>query len=289
MFERTELERMLELEGIYTVFEGEYSAKYVFPGEVHDFWEMVYIIDGNVCVCADERVYHMHDNEIIFHRPMQLHKFNIESNRMAHMFIASFDISGKLVSQLENKACRLTPRENSQLTSIISFLAHHGSVQENTEQLSIRNFLPALSSPVVAHTARNLMENFLLSVCSGSSDVCSADDTTEAIVYSAAVRYMNTNVKGWVSTSELARICGVSLTQLKIIFSKYSGIGIHKYFLSIKLQAAIRLLSEGCSVSQTAAELNFSSQNYFSVVFKREMGISPTGYIKRKYYLIPTE
>lgn len=282
MWERFKFEKLLEIDGIYTIFEGEYDGSYVFPGEAHDFWEMVYIIDGSVCVCADEHVYHMEENEIIFHRPMQLHKFNIENNKTAHMFIVSFDISGEFAARLENKVCRLTPGQTSQLLSLTHYLGKADIVYDTLEKHNTRNFISAFSNPVVAQTAKNTLENFLLSVCSNSNDICSSDDNAEAAAYSAAVRYMNTSIQSWPTSAEIARKCGVSLTQLKNIFSKYAGMGIHKYFLSIKLQAAIKLLLDGNSVSQTASMLNFSSQNYFSVVFKRETGVSPTEYKSRK-------
>lgn len=282
MWECVKVDKVLEIDGIYTIFEGGYDGSYIFTGEAHDFWEMVYIIDGSACVCADEHVYHMGKNEIIFHRPMQLHKFNIENNKTAQMFIVSFDIKGEFVPQLENKACRLSPIQNSLLMSLIQYLRRAESVLGVWEHNSMRDFIPAFSNPAAAQTVQNMLENFLLSVCGNNADVCAADDTAEAVIYSAAVRYMNTASDRWLSTAQIARECGVSLTHLKNIFSKYAGMGIHKYFLSIKLQAAMRLLSGGSSVSQTAAALNFSSQNYFSVVFKRETGLSPTEYISRK-------
>lgn len=284
MWERLIVKKILEINGIYTIFEGEYDGSYAFLGEVHDFWEMVYIIDGSVCVCADEHVYHMEKNEIIFHRPMQLHKFNIENNKAAHMFIISLDISGEYAPRLENKVCRLTPGQASQLMGFMQYLGQSSHTYDSSGSFKSRSFLPAFSNPVVAQIAQNTLENFLISVCSNNNNVCILNNDTEAITYSAAVRYMNTNLQGWPSAAEIARSCGVSLTYLKYVFSKYAGRGIHKYFLSLKMQTAINLLTDGNSVSQTASILNFSSQNYFSVVFKREIGVTPTEYISRKKY-----
>lgn len=57
--------------------------------------------------------------------------------------------------------------------------------------------------------------------------------------------------------------------------------GIHKYYLNIKIQQAADLLKAGESVTVIADKLNFSSQNYFPIVFKREIGVSPTDYKRR--------
>ena len=62
----------------------------------------------------------------------------------------------------------------------------------------------------------------------------------------------------------------------KVLFEKYAGISIHKYFLKLKFKVATKLLKEGLSVSEVSEKLNFSSQSYFSVSYKREMRISPS-------------
>ncbi|MBQ2285544.1 MAG: helix-turn-helix transcriptional regulator [Clostridia bacterium] len=93
---------------------------------------------------------------------------------------------------------------------------------------------------------------------------------------------MENNICSNISVDLLAKECNVSSAQLKRVFNKYAGIGVHEYFLQIKVLYAKKLLSNGMTVSEIAEKLSFSSQNYFSVVFKRKVGVSPLQYKKSK-------
>lgn len=67
----------------------------------------------------------------------------------------------------------------------------------------------------------------------------------------------------------------------KTCFQQVCRHGIHEYFLQLKILYAKILLSNGMDVKEVAEKMSFSSQNYFSVVFKRKVGISPLQYKKK--------
>ena len=80
----------------------------------------------------------------------------------------------------------------------------------------------------------------------------------------------------------IAKKLNVSVSYLKKIFTKYAGLGVHKYFLKSKITIACRLLRRGMSVCEVSEKLSFSSHNYFSTVFKRETGRLPSEFRKEK-------
>ena len=49
----------------------------------------------------------------------------------------------------------------------------------------------------------------------------------------------------------------------------------------LRCQHCIALLEQGQSMGDIAAAMNFSSQNYLSTFFKREMGVSPSEYLRQ--------
>lgn len=54
-----------------------------------------------------------------------------------------------------------------------------------------------------------------------------------------------------------------------------------QYFNQLKLEAAVELMcNTALSYSEIAARLGFSSPAYFSRLFKKKMGLSPSEYIK---------
>lgn len=94
--------------------------------------------------------------------------------------------------------------------------------------------------------------------------------------YSFIVKTINDNVDKRLSINELAAICNMSAVNLQKTFSKYASVGVVEYFNRIKMQKAVELLEQGMSVKQTALLLGFHDQNYFSTVFKRITGNTPS-------------
>ena len=68
----------------------------------------------------------------------------------------------------------------------------------------------------------------------------------------------------------------MSEINLQKTFSRYAGVGIMEYFNRIKMRKATELLVEGLSVKETALKLGFHDQNYFSTMFKRITGHTPS-------------
>ena len=53
----TELKRGIQIEKFHTFFKIQFRNDYVFNGESHNFWEMVFVLDGSVGITADSDVY----------------------------------------------------------------------------------------------------------------------------------------------------------------------------------------------------------------------------------------
>ncbi|MBE6632099.1 MAG: AraC family transcriptional regulator [Ruminococcaceae bacterium] len=56
----------------------------------------------------------------------------------------------------------------------------------------------------------------------------------------------------------------------------------HRAVVVHRERTHIRNTSNGVSMAEISAKMNFSSQNYFSSFFKRETGMSPMEYRKKK-------
>ena len=88
------INEQIHISDLYSLFQIHYDKDYEFAGETHNFWECLYVMDGEVCVSADERVYNLKSGEIIFHKPLELHKFTVTSNGGVDVLIFSFSAEG---------------------------------------------------------------------------------------------------------------------------------------------------------------------------------------------------
>ncbi len=97
-------------------------------------------------------------------------------------------------------------------------------------------------------------------------------------------KYINEHVGERLVQNEIAAVFGISPTYLSQLFSKYNEVGFSEYVNTCKINESKRLLDEGnLKVYEVAEMLGFESSFYFSKVFKRVVGVSPTEYVNGKY------
>ncbi len=271
-----EPKRIVSITGFHSLFRPTFSKDYVFPGEMHDFWEMLYVCSGSVCVSIDDHVCMLKKGDIVFHKPMEFHSFYVAENKTATCFIMSFSATGVLMNDFENLVATLSPEQQKQLTYLISFLTRECFLDTEGVERVCLHYLQR--NPDKFHLVANLIEQFLLSFPKHPFLIDTNLSSSNAIVYQRAVHVMEENIEQWLSVPEIAQKCNVSVTYLKEVFMKHSGLGIHKYFLKLKLSQAYQMLQSGQSADDVSKTLGFSSPSYFSTVYKRENGVSPTSH-----------
>lgn len=84
--------------------------------------------------------------------------------------------------------------------------------------------------------------------------------------------------------NEVAAIFGISPNYLSQLFGKYNDTGFNEYVNNCKIGESKKLLAEGnYKVYEIAEMLGFESAFYFSKVFKKIEGMSPTEYQNAQY------
>lgn len=98
-----------------------------------------------------------------------------------------------------------------------------------------------------------------------------------------ALRYIQHNYGGDISVSDIADFVGVSRSQLYRAFQTEFQMSPHAYLQNYRISEACTLLRRGTlTVAQVAGSVGFNDPLYFSRVFRRQKGCTPTAYQKRK-------
>lgn len=275
-WESFKVENTITVTEFYTLYNQHYNGDYNFLGEMHDFWECLYVVEGSVCVSADERIHNLSTGDIIFHKPMELHKFYVTDKNGADLLVFSFNMVGTLCEIMQNRVAHLDHYQHSIIERVLECVQQNllGIAEQDTNKFlnlfsKIKDDQPSIKEFAL------LIEQLILSL-SQSDNNLKSPKTAESLLFKKAVSFMRDELKSSLTVSELAFHLNISTSGLKRLFSKYAGMSVHKYFLSLKMKSATALLQSGMTVSEVADELGFSSQGYFSAVYKRETGKNPS-------------
>lgn len=274
--------RSISIPVLYSIFEALHTPTFYFDGECHSPWEMVYVIDGEVGVTANNQVHTLLKGDVIFHKPMEFHKIWNETSGNIHVLICSFDLEGTLAHKLRNGIYHLNQEQTQNINLLIEHLHSSANIYNEEKKGLFHHDYGALLYE--NHTAMQLVLNYLelilLSLSGSDKKNCNTAPNRNMLLYTEITKILEEHVFDKITIPEIAAICNVSASTIKNCFSVYTGCGIHKYFLNIKIRTAIKLLKDGKSVSEVSDMLQFANSNYFSYVFKRETGMCASIYKK---------
>ncbi|MDE7201201.1 MAG: AraC family transcriptional regulator [Lachnospiraceae bacterium] len=95
-------------------------------------------------------------------------------------------------------------------------------------------------------------------------------------------KYIASHLSDKLTLNEVAAIYGISPNYLSTLFKKYNDCGFSEYITECKIAQAKKMMNEGNQkIYEIADTLGFESAFYFSKVFKKLEGISPSEYINK--------
>ncbi len=257
---------------VTSIFLMTCHQSHYFDGELHEPWEMVYVRRGEVDITADDRVYHLSEGALVFHKPMEFHQISTDVPD-TEFFVCSFVMSGQQTNYFKRKVFTLSPRLKQKFEDLVQdvITMKRGERDKSVEDCK-------RDTPWEFYHCITQMECIMLCLLAEAVELAPSLETDSERLYNRLVGELMKNIYDNITINDLARRCAASPSTVKKCFSQHAGCGVHKFFLRIKMRTAIRHLQEGMSVGEVSDLFGFSNPNYFSSVFKREMGVRPSDY-----------
>ncbi len=265
----------VDIEKISSILYYDFTKDFVFKGEAHDYWELVYTDRGEIIATAEDSDFFIKQGEIIFHKPNEFHKLRCNGVIAPNVIVISFHTKSSAMQYFHNKHLKVPPEYRWIIAKIIeegerTFIKNAGKSAEEKpiggEQL-IKSYLEMLfiylmreDEKKVFFSEKNISENKM---------VCDI------------INIMEESIKKDFDIPMLCKMMGYSKTYLCTLFKKQTGFGIMQYYMQMKIGESKKLLREkNYNITEIASILNFSNSHYFSHVFSKVTGMSPREYIK---------
>lgn len=146
-----------------------------------------------------------------------------------------------------------------------------------------RHFDVLIEKVTTQQEAEKLIFNMLEAYCSLSA---LRTEKQYSQIVQKAIWHLTGNPSQKLNLNQLSETLGMSPSSLSRKFHAETGQTISQYHTAFRIRTAQRYLLEGDhTITQAALQTGFSDASYFSKVFAKFSGITPTEYIK-KYALL---
>ena len=270
MSENRKLMPVLTIDRFEGAFTSTFSKGYRFPGESHEMWEIDCVLCGELGITSETDVFHCKSYEAVIHPSGNFHTCYCETSEAVETLTISFYVDG---------TDRFIPRGKHVLNEYEQMLIDIIKSQiEKTENKSVYFIAEDKASLQII---KNSVESLCLSIYSRVSKATRPRDEQDAKLFSDIAYYLKQNVDNAVNVERICRECGVGRTVLKMLFSRFTGEGVMKYYNRLRIKRAVELIEQGKQMKEVTEIMNFSSQYYFTDFFRRQMGVPPSKYLKQ--------
>lgn len=281
----TVLRREVTVDAVVTVHYFEHAKDYMFEGEQHDFWELVYVDKGRLEAVADDQTFELEQGQIVFHKPNEFHNLYANGIIAPNVVIVTFVCQSPAMAFFENKIAYVTARQRDLLARIIEEgrRAFDGPLGDPyTLQMPRNDEAPFGSEQLISL----YLETFLIDMIrhaeyenASAKPSSSIKTRSDNDLVNRIIQYMEDHLNDSLSFSTICQYSAQSATNLKTIFKAVTGQGVMEYYRNLKIDRAKTLLRESNgNITQIADHLGYTSVQYFSRHFKQATGMTPREY-----------
>ena len=160
-FLKVKLKDTISIRGIYSVHYFEFSKTYTFPGESHDFWELVYVDKGRIIATADDKDIELQSGEVIFHKPNEWHNIRADGAIAPNVMVVSFECTGAAMDSFKNRKQKINSAQKDMLGELLSeaqaaFCSPFGDPYDST-LIRRKNSIKGCEQLVKIHLTRFLL------------------------------------------------------------------------------------------------------------------------------------
>ena len=279
-YKKTLLHSPVQVDGVYTVHYFEYAKDFAHSGELHDFWELVYADKQSVIVTAGAQELVLPTGHLYLHKPNEFHSIRCDGVKAANSVILSFDCSCPELMNIAGMSIACTAEERALLSQIIKEAQQAFATPLGLAY--IRSMRKAEDSVFgCEQLVRLYLEQLLILLVRGNRRTEPLPKTENSALLAQVCDYLERNVECALRFQDIRRHFNVSASVLKKTFRDQMGCGVMEYFTRLKVDAAKKMIRESdLNFSEIAAQLSFNTSQYFTTVFHRITGMTPTEYTR---------
>ncbi len=284
VFIRHKVKPLINITAFYTFHYHEYHSNFVFAGEKHDFWEMVYVDKGTVFFKRDAFPEETAvAGQCFFHKPNEFHRIRASSRASANVFIITFECKSKAMDFFNDKIIDVDSDEKHLMQLLFNQINKNYDLHPlDPNQINIKE----RKTPVLGdlQLIKNNFETMLISFLTRYNRTQNAE--TEIVrtvnadaIHNEVIEYLKNNLFAPIYLNDICNALHYQKSALSKRFKEATGKTIFEYLLVLRIDKAKELIRENnFNFTRIAKQLCFRSYSNFFQSFRTITGYTPREY-----------
>ncbi|MBQ8879689.1 MAG: helix-turn-helix domain-containing protein [Clostridia bacterium] len=274
------VKKALVVQSLITIEALEVSSTFSYPDEAHDFYEFAYIDSGKILCRKECENVELIKGDFLLIPPQKRHFYAAIEGYSASIFIVCFRSTAEILKIFEKKIA-LSSEMKKLLFDIIteSKKAFCFPFEKKLKLLSKPDFG---AQQLVENNIERLFIHLIRQEISTNENISFVMNSTELEnnLVKDILNLLKESLYTRITLDDICKQTFYSKTFINNAFKKNTGSSIMRYYTGLKIDEAKKLLRENVAPSAVSARLCFESPTYFTKVFKKHTGKTPSEYSK---------
>ena len=242
----------------------------------HDFYELYFLLSGSREVFIENKLFILQKNSICIIPPYHIHKTEGSAYSRINLYISKEYLTKDELSFLEKLSQNFAFFLEQKQIDFINSLLTEGALINISDYKHRTNVLISFAKTAIAYLSTQSLKPL-----SDTASTPKKSFTNTTILKIAS--YINENYQKKISLESLSNQFFISKNTLCKWFRQSMNSSITQYIIYVRLNKAKLYLSTTNKSLEKISELcGFPSANYFSLIFKKHLGMSPQNYRKKR-------
>ena len=244
----------------------------------HPAYELYFLLEGEKSYITSSSIVNFQKNTLVITAPLVLHKFERGPYRRILITLHPDDLSPSQRDFLNMLATN----------DIMTFDDKHMRIIKNILEHMLKIFnTPTKDSKTIFFLQLGKLFAYIYRYGKQPDSSLRLENNPEPLAVTPTIMkvldYVNEHFTEKFSLDFLAKEFNISKTWLIKCFTHATQMTVIEYKLNLQINKAKNLLvSTDKSLERIAKECGFSSANYFGMIFKKYIGVSPKNYCKKR-------
>ena len=272
------LETNLNVTGIVNLHFFEFDKNFTTADERHPFYELVFVNTGKLQIISESYTGKLSKDQLIIHRPNDSHSLRCIDETNPTVIIIGFECDSNVIEKLTNTPITLSESAIKKLAEIVKEARNVFAPPFNIPTHNMKK--KKKQSYGAEQILKILLEYFLIKLV---REYHYNENTEESVKptlnQSELIEYVDTNYREKITIEELAFLFKTNRSTLCKEFKTATGKTIVEYINEKKIEKAKKKIADtNDSFTKIAEDLHFDSIHYFTRLFKKLSGMTPTEY-----------